>query len=745
MPSATSILGTLFDLLLVVLGFGAIIFLHELGHFLAARWAGIRVLAFAIGFGPAAVSWRRGLGFRKGSSEREYLDSLPAHPRSPRGPGDRPAPARALGHTEYRLNWLPFGGYVKMLGQDDLDPAAVSDAPDSYQQCPPWKRMVVISAGVVANVITAAILFAVVFLVGLRTEPPIIGEVVPGHPGSRAVPLNARQAGVDEPGLKPGDEVLSIDTRRPRSFNDLVLAAATARRGRPVNIVVRREGVATPLEFAVTPEQSPLTGLLEFGIEPVRSGRIVSPRNAESRRAIREALDAAGLVGIEPGMTLVSADGSPTATADSLSRAVRLSGGRPVHLVFHDDAGTPRSATITPAPEFERALVPGSTPGSRALVQHLLGLTPVMTVAAVTPDQRGYALGLREGDLFARVGSLEFPSIPEGMAEIKRHKGRTIDLVVLRDPAPATEAGVPAPPASDPRSLEEIALRVPVRRDGTIGFYVGDAADRSTIVALPPPQVWPLRQDADPVRPPAAGVITRPGSRILSVDGRPVSSFADLRAALLDATRSAPHTAADTDRPAPGSAVVRLRIELPLPPDDSGARPVTEVDWPIPPDAVAALHTLAWHSPLSPGLFELRSIRLRADGPLGAVWMGVAETRRVMITTYVTFARLFERTVRIEHLKGPVGIAHLGTLIADRGLVWLLFFMGLISVNLAVVNFLPLPIADGGQFIMLLFEQARGRPVPIPVQNAITAAGLVLIGALFLLVTFNDVKNLLGV
>src|SRR4051794_8896711 len=61
-----------FELLLVVLGFGFIIFIHELGHFLAAKWAGIRVLAFAIGFGPAAVSYRRGLGWRRGSSEREY-------------------------------------------------------------------------------------------------------------------------------------------------------------------------------------------------------------------------------------------------------------------------------------------------------------------------------------------------------------------------------------------------------------------------------------------------------------------------------------------------------------------------------------------------------------------------------------------------------------------------------------------------------------------------------------------------
>jgi regulator of sigma E protease len=77
-------------------------------------------------------------------------------------------------------------------------------------------------------------------------------------------------------------------------------------------------------------------------------------------------------------------------------------------------------------------------------------------------------------------------------------------------------------------------------------------------------------------------------------------------------------------------------------------------------------------------------------------------------------------------------------------MIWLLFFLALISVNLAVINFLPLPIVDGGQFLFILFEQISGRPVPLAFQNAATLAGLVFIGCIFLFVTFNDVKNLLG-
>lgn len=112
--------------------------------------------------------------------------------------------------------------------------------------------------------------------------------------------------------------------------------------------------------------------------------------------------------------------------------------------------------------------------------------------------------------------------------------------------------------------------------------------------------------------------------------------------------------------------------------------------------------------------------------------------------TYLTFARLFDGTVKVEHLKGPIGIAHVGTHIIDRGVVWLLFFLALLSVNLAVINFLPLPIVDGGQFLFLCYEAIRGKPAPVGVQNFTALAGMLLIGAMFLIVTFNDVLRLFG-
>jgi regulator of sigma E protease len=172
-------LTAVFNLLLVLTGFGLVIVIHELGHFLAARWAGVRVLAFAVGFGPALFSWRKGMGFRRGSSEPEYRKLLAAEAAGVTTNEGARTTYHGISPTEYRFNVIPFGGYVKMLGQDDANPAATSDAPDSYTSAPVAKRMVIISAGVVMNIILAALLFIIVFLVGLRTEPPRVGDVLP--------------------------------------------------------------------------------------------------------------------------------------------------------------------------------------------------------------------------------------------------------------------------------------------------------------------------------------------------------------------------------------------------------------------------------------------------------------------------------------------------------------------------------------------------------------------------------------
>lgn len=704
MTAISDTLATAFDFLLVVAGFTLIIVVHELGHFVAARWAGIRVLAFAVGFGRAAVSYRAGLGWRRGSSEREFLALV--------GRGK----AHGLSHTEYRLNWLPFGGYVKMLGQDDADPGARSDAPDSYQSCPPWKRMVVISAGVVMNIVLAVVLFMVVFMLGLRSEPALVGSVRAGSPAATAVALNGPASGVTEPGLRTGDEIIEVNGRPPRHFNDLMMSVVMSRKGDPVRLRVRRPGVEPPLEFSVLPVLDPGSRLLEIGVAPALSLTVVNPRSGRDRAALAAGLERMGLKGVEPGMTLVSVAGR-TDLRDPQQIAAMLDAGHGagMEFVFAAPGGREVRRLLTPDANLDLALV-GDDEAPIA-VEHLLGLSPVLAARrVVSPGAK--AAGLRDGDVFVRLGGVDFPSVPAGITEIRAHKGRSVDAEVERD---------------GPGGRERVTLSLPVNRKGQVGFDAGDTAVGSTLLSRTPKDLRAL--SGGPLSVALGEAMPGPGVTIESLNGHPTPTLAALREALIESTREAVDSGA-------ASVNVEIVFTRPGPLDQPPVPETMRVS--LAREDLLPLRELGWGLDLDLAIFEPRWTTVKARTPWAAVGVGLAETHRVMMSTYLTFARLFQGTVRVEHLKGPVGIAHLGTRIAERGFIWLMFFLALISVNLAVINFLPLPIVDGGQFLMILYEQVRGRAMPIAVQNLMGLAGLALVGVMFLVVTYNDLARLFG-
>ena len=155
MELLTNIGNTLFGVFWIILGFGFLIFIHELGHFLAAKWAGIRTEGFAIGMGPVILAWRKGIGVVFGSTHHAVVKKTgkAAHELN-----EEELEKYNLGETEYSLRWLPIGGFVKMLGQEDANPNYVSEDPRSFNVCPIFKRMIVISAGVIMNIIFAACL-----------------------------------------------------------------------------------------------------------------------------------------------------------------------------------------------------------------------------------------------------------------------------------------------------------------------------------------------------------------------------------------------------------------------------------------------------------------------------------------------------------------------------------------------------------------------------------------------------------
>jgi len=719
----TGPIGTIVNFLVIAIGFGLIIFIHELGHFLAAKWAGIRVLAFSIGFGQIVCSYRKGIGFKRGSSEPEYLKR--AYGLSAE---ETQKLHNEISPTEYRFSLLPLGGYVKMLGQEDLNPDATSSEPDSYQNCSVPKRMVVISAGVIMNVVSAALLFIIVFNAGLRVFPAQAGYIVPDGPAAMATPITHPELGE---GLQRGDVITQINGKKMYSFEHILPEIAMSRKGEPVSITVKREGVTGPIEFSATPIKNPATGLLDIQMNPPISPVIQTTRVANDQRVVDLFAANMGLGQVEGGDTLVSVGAKPVHSPLDLLDLAEQSQGQPFPVEIKRADAT-RTVSIQPVRALELGIY-NSDDGQR-LLNHVLGLRGVMMINpdAQTQDTKQ---GLLPGDIFARLGSKPYPSIDEGLNLVRSSAGQKLPLTVLRG---TPESG-----------YERVNLEVQVTPEGTIGFYPIESSLYASFVHEPiniaPLDEHEFRTDPNyqpiPVQTPASRLIEYPGSRIASIAGTRIDTLGDIVGAVVDATQQAFDRGDD-------SFAVEVVLELPLPRQPDGSMPTTTVQWDLTRAEIEPLRDLGWTLPGADAIsmvFMPDQVIDRAKSPLAAIERGIAESQRVMKQTYLTFLRLFEGSVQVRHLKGPVGIAHLGTQIASQGFIWVLFFMALISINLAVINFLPLPIVDGGQFLMLCYEWIRGKPVPIMVQNIATMAGLLFIGAMFLYVTFNDIKTILGV
>jgi regulator of sigma E protease len=700
------------NLLLIVAGFCILIAIHELGHFLAARWAGIRVHEFAIGMGPTVVSFRKGVGVRAGSTDRTLQAT---YGRSSHAFSLEELRTLGISETEYALRALPLGGFVKMLGQEDANPEAISNEPGSYQRTPIWKRMVVVSAGVIANIVLAVVLFLVAFLVGVRFPAPVAGFVPADGPAGSAVATNAAELGLtnsEATGIRPGDRIVSIDGESVRNFMDIMIAGGLARPDREVDVVVDRPGLKAPLRFALKPEMSRDLGLLSFGIGSAFSTTVTNER--ESRDLVDEILTDCGAKqqGVAPGDRMTAVDGTPVATAQALNTIVEASKGKTLTTTWVRPDGSTLQATLTPTLQFG-SLLPASElsrPAEDRFVEPAIaGLLPLVRVVSID-DSSPNAGSLQRGDVFLKVGSVDAPSIRALRREIANFKGGTIPLVVLRDGRSVDVTGE-------------------VNRRGQLGFVPGPSVGEAIVAGSVAERAVPGRDGAQPeiVPTPAAGLDLFPRSAIVRVAGTPVKTWADVRTALQQATAGAT-----------GDVEVAIETLAPF----ANALPEAQT-LRFAKDDVAALDRLAWSTPLL-DTFDPEFITLRASGPVEAIAMGLSQTKRMALQVYLTLDRVARRTVSIEQLNGPVGILHAGVKVADQGFMFLVFFLAAISVNLAVMNFLPLPIVDGGLFLFLIYEKIRGRPPSIAFQNAATAVGLVLIGSIFLITFFNDIRRLVG-
>nr|MBC8377680.1 site-2 protease family protein [Planctomycetota bacterium] len=197
---------------LVLLGFGGIVMIHELGHFIVAKLGGIKVEAFSIGMPPVILGIRK---LKKGWRIR-LLPKPDAVESVEEGDND----------TEYQVGLFPIGGFVKMLGQSDTGAAGADDDPRSYANRPIWIRICVVSAGVIFNAIGAVVLFVILFMNGIKLPPAVIGHVMQNSPAYDA-------------GIRPGDEIIEVSGDRFVDFAAVQLSPALSSPGEPISYVVR--------------------------------------------------------------------------------------------------------------------------------------------------------------------------------------------------------------------------------------------------------------------------------------------------------------------------------------------------------------------------------------------------------------------------------------------------------------------------------------------------------------------------
>jgi regulator of sigma E protease len=278
---------------------GVIVFVHELGHYLVAKAFGVRVLTFSLGFG------RKVWGFQRGE-------------------------------TEYRVSWVPLGGYVNFAGQD---PGERSDDPREYLNRPRWQRVLILLAGPFANVVLAVILVATVFMTGFAARdssdvPAVVGMVETGSPAERA-------------GLEAGDRVVTVEGKAIASWQDLMFAILTSPE-RPLRLEYERltgPGEAARRSSAtLRPERVPRDEVGEAGVHPlVVIGEVLPGSAAEA-------------AGIRVGDAVLTIDGQGIESFAGLREQVVNRPGEPLEVLVLR-GGEKITLTVVPRADRQGALI----------------------------------------------------------------------------------------------------------------------------------------------------------------------------------------------------------------------------------------------------------------------------------------------------------------------------------------------------------------------------------------------------
>jgi regulator of sigma E protease len=548
--------------------------------------------------------------------------------------------------------------------------------------------MAIISAGVFMNVLTAVVFFALAFNHGIQMPPSTIGALQVGFPAWEA-------------GLQPGDHITSIAGRKTETFDDIQRAIAFSSGSIEVQ-GVHPDGKS--FDVTVVPKTS--KGRRMLGVSPGLGLRVVRPRDPSDAVTLPDSPAAAANPSFQPGDRIVAIDNQKVANFMELQQRLVADRDRPVELQVVRDKGESTPVSIRVAPQAFRSL----------------GLTmDIGKISAMVKNSPAEKNGIQVLDKILRVNG--------------KSVGTEIDPLQLPDYL-ASLAG------------EEVTIAVQREVKG---------ADPQTIDVRLVPQKkagWVERPDkADlPLSAPAIGVAYYVIPTILNV---------------------APHSPADENDIKKGDRVKKAEIVLPngKKSDPFGSKPIV-VDFeqhgePANWATVVSLMQLAtdrdvvltlsnpartvrctpaadasakWFVPGERGLLlSAQSMTLKSKGVLDAASMGLMHTRNSIVDLYLTLRNLVTGQLSVENLHGPLGIATVAYDFARQGLADLSLFLGFLSVNLAVLNFLPIPVLDGGHMMFLIWEAVTRKRPSERVQVAATYFGMAFVLCLFLLVLYLDV------
>lgn len=252
---------------------GVMILIHELGHFWAARFFDVRVETFSFGFGPRLFGRKRG-------------------------------------ETDFRVSAIPFGGYVKMAGEQPGDEHI--DDPRSFLAKPRWQRLIIAFAGPAMNIVLAVFLLTGLFTVRYpklpETHSPTIGHVQPDSPAAKA-------------GIREGDRIVQIDDVGNPTWEDVLMKEVSSA-NRPVTLIISRDGKEERLTFTPTLDDRTGVGFAGWSEQAeVQIAGILVGMDAEKK-------------GLRRGDVLLAVNGQPIRSTLKLHEVIRGSAGKPVEVLY---------------------------------------------------------------------------------------------------------------------------------------------------------------------------------------------------------------------------------------------------------------------------------------------------------------------------------------------------------------------------------------------------------------------------